>query len=195
MKKIFLLFVLLLPVFSQAQHTSSRDTGIYYIDGERIPGGKTSAPPAATVRGIVADKSTGEPVVSALVYIAGISLGVQSDPDGVYSLTKIPPGTHHLVGCAAGYIKQDTLLRLDSGQTKTVRLFLSRDSVRSTGSGGGNQGNSQGCETPHKAVSREDIQKVPLSGKSVELYRPLKIYKWWQWRKKHRLRKQLKHMV
>lgn len=51
----------------------------------------------STIRGTVTSKTNGEAVLFALVYLEGTSMGVQSDINGFYSLTKIPSGTYTLV--------------------------------------------------------------------------------------------------
>ncbi|MGL5891602.1 MAG: carboxypeptidase-like regulatory domain-containing protein, partial [Bacteroidia bacterium] len=51
----------------------------------------------ATIRGTVYNKNTGEAVLFGYVYIKNTALGVQTDVNGFYSLTKIPPGSYTLV--------------------------------------------------------------------------------------------------
>ena len=49
------------------------------------------------VRGFIKDKESGQPVLFLTVGLEGTSYGSQTDENGFYSLTKIPPGTYTLL--------------------------------------------------------------------------------------------------
>lgn len=49
-----------------------------------------------TVRGFVYDKNTNEPVIFTVVKLEGTSIGVTTDVNGYYSLTKVEPGSYKL---------------------------------------------------------------------------------------------------
>ncbi len=53
--------------------------------------------------GVVKEKSTGEPLPGANVYIEGTNLGAATDVDGSYLILNVPPGTYTLVVSYIGY--------------------------------------------------------------------------------------------
>jgi hypothetical protein len=59
------------------------------------------------IRGFVYDKKTGEPIIFTNVFFEGTTIGVATDVNGFYSLTKIKPGVYKLVSTGIGYDKND----------------------------------------------------------------------------------------
>ena len=87
------------------------------------------------IRGFVYDKKTGEPIIFTNVFLQGTTLGVATDVNGFYSLTKIKPGSYKLVSTGIGY--------------DTVRINIT---VK------GNQKISQNIYLQERAVNLKDIE-------------------------------------
>ena len=51
----------------------------------------------ATIRGIVYDKSNGEPVAFSNIYLKGTTIGASSDLNGFFSINKVVPGVYTLL--------------------------------------------------------------------------------------------------
>ena len=49
-----------------------------------------------TIKGFVYDKESGEPVIFTTVMLKGTSIGISTDVNGYYSITKIAPGDYIL---------------------------------------------------------------------------------------------------
>ncbi len=85
---------------------------------------------AATISGFVTDRSSGEFLVSANVFLQGVSLGALSNENGFYAVTGIPSGNYVLVVSYLGYeTYRDTLslgdeayLRRDVALVPTVLI-------------------------------------------------------------------------
>ena len=61
-------------------------------------------PASGTIKGFVYDRSSGsEPVIYTNVFLRGTKYGVQTDLDGYFSLTQIPPGDYILSTTQLGY--------------------------------------------------------------------------------------------
>jgi hypothetical protein len=58
-----------------------------------------------TIKGLVVDKETGDPVVAANVYLEGTTYGAASDLDGNYFITKVPAGKYTLIVSVIGYLE------------------------------------------------------------------------------------------
>lgn len=83
----------------------------------------------ADIRGFVYDKKTGEPVIFTNVFIDGTTIGVATDVNGFYSLTKIKPGTYKIVSTGIGYDTVKININLKPGQKATQNIFLSERAV------------------------------------------------------------------
>src|SRR5262245_61479987 len=50
----------------------------------------------ATIRGFVYDQGTGEPMIFTNVSLVGTAMGVATDVNGYFSISKVPPGPYTL---------------------------------------------------------------------------------------------------
>ena len=57
----------------------------------------------ATIRGFVYDKSSGEPIMFANVYLKGTTLGAATDLKGYFAITQVPAGKYTLLVTYLGY--------------------------------------------------------------------------------------------
>jgi hypothetical protein len=57
----------------------------------------------ATIRGFVYDKSSGEPIMFANVYLKGTTLGAATDLKGYFTITQVPAGKYTLLVTYLGY--------------------------------------------------------------------------------------------
>ena len=49
------------------------------------------------IAGIIIDRSTGDPLPGANVFVQGTTLGTATDMDGQYIILQVPPGTYNIV--------------------------------------------------------------------------------------------------
>lgn len=84
----------------------------------------------ATVRGFVYEKETGEPAIFTPVTLVGATtLGAETDVNGYFSISKVPPGHYTLRIISMGY---DTLTKevdLRKDQILTEKLYLAKASI------------------------------------------------------------------
>ena len=83
----------------------------------------------ATVRGVVLDEVTGEPIISASVFISGTTNGVSTNLDGFYSIN-VPAGTHKLVCTYLGYDSTVVTVIVSENQVLNQPLTMSESSVQ-----------------------------------------------------------------
>ena len=77
------------------------------------------------ISGKVTDKTNGEPLVGANVFIQGLNTGASTDLNGEYFILNIPPGTYSLTVSMVGYAKvtkSDVVIIVD--RTTTENFFL-----------------------------------------------------------------------
>lgn len=74
--------------------------------------------------GIVLDKTTGEPVIFAHVYLANTTLGTTSDVDGRFVLKAVPTGPFTLVCTMVGYGSHLEEIHLKEGKSLEITIAL-----------------------------------------------------------------------
>jgi len=81
-----------------------------------------------TIRGVVADSGTSEPIPFAKVKIQGLNAGANTDFDGEYQI-KIEPGTYELVFSMSseGYIDYTEQVTITSSEVIIVNASLTKD--------------------------------------------------------------------
>lgn len=82
----------------------------------------------ATIRGFVYDKSTGEPIGFANVFLKGTSYGSATDLKGYFAITQIKPGTYTILVTFLGYdtIREQIVLQPNDFVNK--KYFLEKSS-------------------------------------------------------------------
>jgi hypothetical protein len=110
MKSILLLASLLIGINSTLFAQKSTNT-----DGE--------------IRGFVYDKKTGEPIIFTNVFIEGTTLGVSTDINGFYALTKLKAGNYTVISTGIGYDTVKVKIKIVAGQRFLQNLYLNQKSV------------------------------------------------------------------
>ncbi|MCB0669255.1 MAG: carboxypeptidase-like regulatory domain-containing protein, partial [Saprospiraceae bacterium] len=97
-KTIYIIFAVICPLLSFAQQS--------------------------TLYGVVTDGGLDEPLPFATVSIEDLGVGTTSELDGVYRLTKIPPGTYEVTFSYLGYANQVVTLTFAEGEEKEQDMTL-----------------------------------------------------------------------
>lgn len=77
-----------------------------------------------TIRGTVYDKSSGEPVISANVYVQELEIGAASDVNGLYQIGPIKPGTYTLIVSSVEFETMEVSVTLEKGKIKVENFYL-----------------------------------------------------------------------
>ena len=77
-----------------------------------------------TIRGFVSDKNTGEPIMFCNVSLEGTNFGSQTDLNGMYTLSKIPPGVYNIIVTYVGYQKLSKSVDLKMGKIFIIIIAL-----------------------------------------------------------------------
>lgn len=78
----------------------------------------------ATIRGFVYEKETSEAVIFTTVSLAGTKYGAQTDVNGYFSISKVPPGKYTLVTSALGLDSVTIELDLKGGEIISKKIYL-----------------------------------------------------------------------
>lgn len=77
-----------------------------------------------TVRGFVYDEKTGEPMIFTNVFLKGTTMGIATDVNGFYSITKIPAGSYTLMTTAMGYDTSSVEITIKGNEIISKKLFI-----------------------------------------------------------------------
>ncbi|MDZ7292812.1 MAG: TonB-dependent receptor [candidate division KSB1 bacterium] len=78
-----------------------------------------------TLRGVVTDSLTAEPLVGANVYLLGTALGSATNLEGVYRIDRVPEGTYTLRVSYIGYLTKQIKINIQNNKTLVVDAPLS----------------------------------------------------------------------
>lgn len=81
-----------------------------------------------TIRGFVYDKKTGEPVIFTNVILKGTSIGVPTDVNGYFSLTKVEPGKYTLTVSNITYAVFEKEIEVVGGKMISENIYLDESS-------------------------------------------------------------------
>ncbi len=84
----------------------------------------------AIIKGFVFDEETGEPLIFTNVAIEGTTIGVSTDVNGYFSLTKVPAGTHMVVVSSIGYEDQRKEFTVKDFQIVNTKLFVKKSTIK-----------------------------------------------------------------
>ena len=82
-----------------------------------------------TVRGFVFDEESGEPIIFTNVFLEGTTIGVSTDVNGYYSITKIKPGTYMLVVSAISFAEFKEEIKIERDKILTKKIFLKPSAI------------------------------------------------------------------
>lgn len=115
-----------------------------------------------TIRGFVYLKESGEPVLFTNVILKGTTMGIATDVNGFFSISKVPSGDYTLmVASMLGYDTLEQAVSVKAGEIATTKLYLTKSAVQ-----------LQGVE-----VSAEQEAKQTETGVSVNKIDPITIKK------------------
>jgi hypothetical protein len=131
----------------------------------------------ANIRGFVYDKETGEPIIFNRVALKGTTLGVQTDVNGYFSITKVPPGSYTLEITLLGFdtLRQPVTVKADEITTK--KYFMERSAIKLKDIEISAEKKEQQSEvrTSVTKITAKDIKKIPSVGGEPDLAQYLQV--------------------
>ena len=86
-----------------------------------------------TISGFVYDKSTGEALIGANVFIEGTYFGSSTNRSGYYSLPKIPVGNYSLFCQYIGYTTFSDEIQITSNSSTKLNIYLEPTTIETEG--------------------------------------------------------------
>ena len=125
---------------------------------------------SATIKGVVKDKYSQEPLVATTLLLKGTKFGASSGLDGSYALKNIPVGRYELVARFLGYQVQSMIVEVRSAnQVLVINFDLSEQSHELSETVVKAKGNQGTDESARKTELKSDNVLNIISAKTIEL--------------------------
>lgn len=130
----------------------------------------------ATIRGVVRDDATGDPVIYATVFISGTSNGVTTNLDGFYSIN-VEAGTYRVVCNYLGYDSTVAEVTVLAGQVYNQPLIMKESSVQLQTVNVSARKDEAKTEVKISSVtlSPKDLKVIPSTGGEADLAQYLQV--------------------
>jgi hypothetical protein len=130
-----------------------------------------------TIRGSIVEKETGETVIFTNVYLLGTSIGAATDVNGLFVISKIPPGDYTLMVTAVGYDTLSKPVNVVSDEIITETLVLEKSSVMLDviNISAERQEARTETQTSVNKVTPKEISKIPAVGGQPDLAQYLQV--------------------
>lgn len=130
-----------------------------------------------TVRGFVFNKKNGEPVIFTNVFLKGTTIGVQTDVNGFYSLTKVPAGDYFLSVSSIGFDSLSQKISVKANQIVQQNLYLKeKELILKEFEISGDKDNEQTrVGTSVTTITTKEMNKLPTIGAEPDLAQYLQV--------------------
>ena len=130
-----------------------------------------------TIRGSIYEKESGEAVIFTNVYLKGTTIGAASDVNGLYVISRIPPGSYTLMVTYLGYDTLSIELDVKADDIITQNLFLTKSSVtlQEVNISAERQEARTETKTSVNKVTPKEITKIPSIGGQPDLAQYLQV--------------------
>jgi hypothetical protein len=134
---------------------------------------RISSAQTGEIRGFIYDAKTGEPVIFSPVFLKGTRYGVNSDVNGFFSISKVPPGNYRLMLVNLLYDTIQENISIEAGKIIN-RKFLMKEKVRELNAveikGSRNrQARENTVNTGIARITPKDIRSIPPLGGERDL--------------------------
>lgn len=130
-----------------------------------------------TVKGFVKDKSSGEPVIFANVFLAGTSYGNSTDENGYFSISKVPEGQYTLQLSSIEYAKYNVSITIIKNKVITRNIYLEKSTIEIdvVEISAEKQKQQTQVRMSVETIQPKDIKKVPSFGGQADLVQALQV--------------------
>ena len=137
----------------------------------------TASAQTGTVRGFVFNKKNGEPVIFTNVFLKGTTIGVQTDVNGFFSLTKVPAGDYFLSVSSIGFDSLSQKITVKANQIVQQNLYLKeKELLLKEFEISGDKDNEQTrVGTSVTTITTKEMNKLPTIGAEPDLAQYLQV--------------------
>ena len=125
----------------------------------------------ATVRGLVFDKGTGEPVLYTNVILKGKALGAQTNEDGLYNIANVPPGSYIIFCTQLGYDSVEIPITVKPNEILNQKIFLEKSAIelQNVNISAIREEKKSETSVSMTRITAKDIARIPSVGGEADL--------------------------
>lgn len=129
------------------------------------------------VRGFIYEEETSEPAIYTSVYLKGTAYGAQTNLDGFFSISKVPPGEYQLFVSSIGFDSIQTPVTVSSGALITKKLYLKKSTVeiREVQVSAESEAKKTDVRISVNKITPKEIRQVPTVGGEPDLAQYLQV--------------------
>jgi hypothetical protein len=142
-----------------------------------LQGGMLWAQNNGEIRGFVYDKESGEPIIYTPVYLEGTKIGMATDVNGFYALTKLKAGNYVLRCYALGYDSLKITINLKEGQIVKQNIYMTRISqqLEEVEIRGERDKKKYDAKVSNITITNKDLKQLPSFGGEPDLAQYLQV--------------------
>jgi hypothetical protein len=131
-----------------------------------------------TVRGVVYDEDSGEPIIYTNVYMKGTSIGTSTDVNGNFLITKIPVGSYTLTITYMGYEPLEIPIQVMDDKIISKKLYIKPSSVQLKQvkiTGKRREEARTQTQTSVVKITTKQIKQIPTTGGTPDLAQYIQV--------------------
>ena len=131
-----------------------------------------------TVRGVVYDEDSGEPIIYTNVYMKGTSIGASTDVNGNFMITKIPVGSYTLTVKYMGYEPLEISVQVIQDKIISKKLYIKPSSVQLKQiqiTGKRKEEARTQTQTSVVKITARQIKQIPTTGGTPDLAQYIQV--------------------
>ena len=131
----------------------------------------------AEIRGFIYEAESSEPSIYTSVYLKGTTYGAQTNLDGFYSISKVPPGSYTLMVTSVGYDSITIPIVLKAGDKISKKIFLKKSSVlmKEVNVSAESEEKKTDVRISVNKITPKEIRQIPTVGGEPDLAQYLQV--------------------
>ena len=129
------------------------------------------------IRGFVYDKDNSEPLIYTSVFLSGTTYGGQTNLDGFFNISKVPPGKYLLMVTSIGYDTLRTDIEITSGAIITKKLYINQSAIemKEVVISAETEAKKSDVRVSVNKITPKEIKQVPTIGGEPDLAQYLQV--------------------
>lgn len=129
------------------------------------------------LRGFIYEEATSEPSIYTSVFLKGTNYGAQTNLDGFFTITRIPPGNYTLMVTSIGFDTLTQPLTIKSGDLLTKKFYLKQSAIemRAIEVSAEDQSKKVDTRVSVNKITPKEIRQIPTIGGEPDLAQYLQV--------------------
>jgi hypothetical protein len=129
------------------------------------------------LRGFVYEEANSEPSIYTSVYLKGTTYGAQTNLDGFFTISRIPPGTYNLIITSIGFDTLQQQVTIKTGDLLIKKYYLKKSSIemKAVDVSAEDQSKKTDTRVSVNKITPKEIKSIPTVGGEPDLAQYLQV--------------------